>query len=351
MKEVTLLLYIREEAYGRRLLRFLLNKKNPWLHPELVTEQYHVEKRVCPKGERLAVLTDSWAVQEDGKKEIIYLANEPDRDRKRIFQYQKAEGIYTELLTLLNLKPEQETAKCDVEKAEGIYSVFSPEGIGTTVVSIYLSQYLGCHGTCLYLSVAGFPVYYGEDIQGNPDFEKEGLSELLFSVMQEQFPERERKIRQSFGSAYMVPPMRNFKDILDCKPKEWRYFLKRLRADCGYDSIVVELGQLMEHTLDYMEMSDRIILLEREGICGRIRSTVFERYCEQEGKNSMCSKIQKIRPPVELSQWEDTLAEQSVSGLCQNGQVMSQVSGWIMERNENWYGLQKEISGNTGENT
>lgn len=329
MEEVTLFLYLKEKEYGERLLRFLLSKKNPWIHPELVTEAYHVENRICSEGERLAVLTDFGTVQEDGKKEIIYLANEADREKKRIFQYQKAEGIYNELLILLELKPEVKQKESDVEKTDGVYSIFSPEGVGTSCVSVYLSQYLGERGACLYLSAGGFPLYYGGDIQGKPDFEKEGLSELLFSLYQERFSDKEKRIRQPFGNAYMLPPLCHFKDILDCKPKEWRSFLNRLRVDCGYDSIVVELGQLMEHTLDYLEISDRVFLLEREGICGRIRCDVFERYCRQEGKDSLCSKIQKIELPLELPQWETALAEQSVLELSRNGQAMSVVSSWI----------------------
>ena len=88
MEDVVLFLYLREEEYGRRLLRFFLNKKNPWLHPELITEKQHLVRRVSLREERLAVLTDDRTVQADEKVEIIYLSNEQDREQKKIFQYQ-----------------------------------------------------------------------------------------------------------------------------------------------------------------------------------------------------------------------------------------------------------------------
>ena len=68
MEDVVLFLYLREEEYGRRLLRFFLNKKNPWLHPELITEKQHLVRRVSLREERLAVLTDDRTVQAFGRK-------------------------------------------------------------------------------------------------------------------------------------------------------------------------------------------------------------------------------------------------------------------------------------------
>ena len=37
MRDVILLLYLHDEKYGKRLLRYLAGKKNPVLYPELVT--------------------------------------------------------------------------------------------------------------------------------------------------------------------------------------------------------------------------------------------------------------------------------------------------------------------------
>ena len=56
--EVILLLYVREEDYGRRLLRFLLGKKNSFLHPELVTDERMLWNRAGTQTQRIVVLTD-----------------------------------------------------------------------------------------------------------------------------------------------------------------------------------------------------------------------------------------------------------------------------------------------------
>ena len=46
MEDVVLLLYMKDEDYGRRLLRFLLRQRNPRLHPELVTSEHLIKNRV-----------------------------------------------------------------------------------------------------------------------------------------------------------------------------------------------------------------------------------------------------------------------------------------------------------------
>lgn len=330
MEDVVLFLYLREEEYGRRLLRFFLNKKNPWLHPELITEKQHLVRRVSLREERLAVLTDDRTVQADEKVEIIYLSNEQDREQKKIFQYQKAEGIYQELLVLLELKQGETEKRGALKRAEGIFSVFSPGGRGTTCISVYLSQYLGSHGKCLYLSITGFPLYYSGEFQRQPEFQRKGLSELLFSLSGKGFSERVEEVKEIFGTAWMLPPPRHYKDILDCTPEEWRQFLTRLREECGYDSIVVELGQLMEYTFDYLELSDRIFLLEEEGMKGQMQSMVYENYCQME-KKAGGSKVKKIILPPELSRWENNLIGQGVEEITENGQIMSMVEGWIQD--------------------
>ena len=66
MEDVVLLLYMKDEDYGRRLLRFLLRQKNPRLHPELVTSEHLVQDRVGTPAQKLWVLTDRDGVAEDG---------------------------------------------------------------------------------------------------------------------------------------------------------------------------------------------------------------------------------------------------------------------------------------------
>ncbi len=317
MEDVVLLLYMKDEEYGRRLLRFLLRQKNPRLHPELVTSEHLVKNRVGTPTQKLLVLTDREEVTEDEKKEVIYLSNEQDARGKRIFQFQKAEGIYDELLRFM---PEAQTGEREAlpepeRGVKGIFGVFSPSCRGAALLSVLLSQYLGGLGRCLYISIEGFPLYYGDRLTDEPDFGGRGMVELLFSLEQPDFAEREEGLRLPFGKAFMLLPVPHFKDLLDCSGEEWNQFLQRLVSDCGYDSIVVEMGQISEYLLDYMECCDRIYMPEFPDGVESVRRRVFERCCAMDGQEDLKKKIQCVRMGDECMEWERELFQKSVAQM------------------------------------
>ena len=47
MTDVVVLIYVADEAYGRRLLRYLAGKKKRYLHAEMVTDYDRISQRSC----------------------------------------------------------------------------------------------------------------------------------------------------------------------------------------------------------------------------------------------------------------------------------------------------------------
>lgn len=327
MKNIALLLYLKDVEYGKRFLRFLAGKKNPYLHPELVTAADRIKMRVGTESEELVVLTDDEDVKEDEKRKVIYLSNEYDTDRKKIFQYQKAEGMYSELLGMLQLqeKGDKPYGEKRQQGRKGLYCVFSPDGISSTLLSVMLAQYLGNSGKCLYLSLSGFPVFYSQEITAEPEFQEKGLGELLFLLNQEDFSERQEELKMPFGSACMLAPVSHYKDLLDCSLEEWKTFFQRMFQECGYDNIVVEMGQLFEYTLDLLELGDRVFVVKEKGICGRIRNAVFQKYCRMERREALGEKCEYIELPFDKEEWEQELAGQTLSEIAKDTQMMAYI--------------------------
>lgn len=325
IEDVTLLLYLRDVEYGKRLLRFLLQKKNPRLHPELVTAKSKMEFRVGTDSEKFVVLTDDPEICEDGKRNVIFLSSQQNRVQKKIFQYQKAEGIYKELLWQLRLEtadPSLPEEKEVTGERNIVYAVFSPETAEGTGMAVVLTQYMAEKGKCLYLQMSGLPVYFDGELNPEPDFSAKGMGELLFLLEQEDFAEQVKKYSRRFGKADMLPPMTHFKDLLDCRPKDWEQFLRRLKEDCGYDIIVVEMGQIYEFFLDIMEKADQILFLQPPGCLGRIRRAVFQRYCQIEGKDELLSRTKYIRHTEELSLVTEKWEHLDLAELAEDGRKM-----------------------------
>ena len=139
MKETIILLYFLQADYGRRLLRFLTRKKNKQIRLELMTERERVMWRTETENQRIVVLTDDEGLYAEAKKEVILLGKADDRQQKKILQYQRAEGIYEDLLKILGYKPLEEQEKLQ----KGVIMFFSPEGMIVTETAVMTAQYLG----------------------------------------------------------------------------------------------------------------------------------------------------------------------------------------------------------------
>ena len=329
MTGIILLLYLSDETYGKRLLRYLTGKRNPLLCPELVTEESAVNQRDAGNKGEIVVLTDYAGIREHEGRRVIFLSGDARQTENSIFMYQKAEKIYTELLVILKLdkkagaSSEHRPAK---EKKTGVFCILDPEGKTGSVLAVLLSQYLGRQGKCLYLNLSGFPLYYGGELQEQPDFTEKGLGELLFCM--EEPAGRVDGLARPFGYAKLIVPFPHYKDLLDCGGQEWDKLLKRLCRECGFESIVIELGQLFEHTLELMAQSEYPCLIESPDVCGRVRTSVFRHYCRLEHKEALISSC-FIVPAINDSAGRTLLAERTPQELGSDTFLMEQIGGFL----------------------
>lgn len=326
MKKITLLLFTRDEAYGKRLLRFLAGKKHPSIYPELITEKEQLVSKNELEDKELVVLTDYAGIKENDRRKVIYLSGENDRTKNKVFMYQKADSLYRELLDILRLR--QNTGGVPVKK--GLFCLLDPGG-GSSSLAVLLSQYLGKQGKCLYLNLTGFPLYYGSELREQPEFSERGLGELFFCMDEEHLAEHAEALARPFGYARMMAPFPHFKDLLDCGIREWDSLLLRLRTECGYDSIVIELGQLFEYTLGLMAQSEFPCLIESPDLCGRIRTAVFRQYCRLEQKESLIKSCHFVQNPISREQELSLLTNMTPEEIGADAALMAQAEKWLEE--------------------
>lgn len=333
MTKIILLLYFQDEAYGKRLLRFLAGKKNPSLHLELITAREHLEEKNEYGDKELAVLTDYAGIQESDRRKVIYLSGEKDRAKNKIFMYQKADSLYRDLLEFLEIGPLTGGTSIQKEnggeKKSGLFCLLDPAGGNGSALAVLLSQYLGRQGKCLYLNLTGFPLYYGNELKEEPEFSERGLGELFFCMDEEHLAEHVEALARPFGAAWMITPFPHYKDLLDCSIREWDSLLSRLRTECGYDSIVMEMGQLFEYTLGLMEQSEFPCLIESPDLCGRIRTAVFWQYCRLEQREILIRTCHIVRNPIEEGKGTGLLSDMTPEELGANTALMEQAERWL----------------------
>lgn len=334
MRTVLLLLYFKEESYGKRLLYFLMGKKHPLFHPELVTSREGILERAGETTKETVILTDDSRVYEDESKNVVLLTGEQNRKQQKIFQFQCAEAVYEELLAQLGLQAKMPVPVLEKEKTEGVILLVSLDGYGAGATTILLSQYLAKRGKCLYLSLSGFPVYYGSEFSKEPDFEKPGLGELLFCTGGDGGGLPSESVIHKFGNAEMICPLAHFKDICDCSGEDWRQLFSKLKEQGGYDTIVVEVGQLFESVMELLELGDRILIFAKDNAFGRVKRAVFKRYCQMEQKEKLLERVTEHIPPEDVERWELELAQQSLSEWGSNAPVMKEMERLLAKKGE-----------------
>lgn len=325
MTDVVVLIYVADEAYGRRLLRYLAGKKKRYLHAEMVTDYDRISQRSCSGHQKIVVLTDLEIERGTDDKIWIRLADRTDSASYSIFQYQKAETLFDQMMQMLNLTEEsvEGERKTVVKKKRGVRMFFSPNGVGVTPVVSLFVQYLGRYESCLYINLTGFPIWYGETLDETPDFHLPGIDELLFMVEREDFVIRERQIRRQMGKAYLLPPAHHFKDVLDSTKEDWHTLLHHLQKECGYDHIVIELGALMEHTMELLELGDEVLMITQSGVFGKIQRHVWSQYCQMEGKKEWMDYVRYLILPDECREWQEMLERQPLKEIAENNLLMA----------------------------
>ena len=129
MEKIKLFLYLTDVEYGKRLLRFLSGRKNAGFVPELVTSDEGISGAPDGAMREAVILTDeknerrAVSLAERGQGRVICLSEEPGRRKGKIFQYQKAEGIYRELLEQMGLTEEAGEACGGEDTEERVFCV------------------------------------------------------------------------------------------------------------------------------------------------------------------------------------------------------------------------------------
>lgn len=331
MEKVTLLLCVENAEYGKKFLHFLIDRKNPNLLPELVTGAGLLDERIRMEEKRVIILTDNKEIKEDEQKEVFYLSHRENKEQKEIFQFQKAEGIYHDLLEHIGMESEF-SVQSEKEGNKGVFCIFSPIGGGGTAAAVHFTQYLGKRGSCLYLNLSEFPLFYDESLKTEPDVGNKGLGDLFFILEEKEFVEKQRRLKSSFGTADILPPMAHFKDLFDCSGKDWKLFLHRLLYECGYDSIVMEMDRLYEFSLELMETCKRIFWIQTPDIGGQIRRSVFRRYCRMERKEEIDKKMEILETGGILNSWQKNLENKQICQIAQDDYHMAAVQNIMLQK-------------------
>ena len=202
-----------------------------------------------------------------------------------LYKYQKA-SIIAERLKSCNTYSRK--------KIQGIYGVFSPcGGSGKTTFALIYGHLLAVERRVLYI---------GLDSYGSWESERGGLSHLYYAFM------NGRDCRKAVESAVYrvgnldcVTPVCHFKDLFDFQRTSIGQFLEWVRKESGYEIVIVDVGCLMEYTLELLSCMDYIFMTSwdksENQIIDEVKKRVFRQYLAMEGRDDVWNKIKQVKMP------------------------------------------------------
>lgn len=276
------MLFFRDENYGKSLLHFITAKRHPQIAVRLITDQ---EELIGCSNEQMVVLTDREEVQELSLPIKIFLCDRQSRNNLCIYQYQKAEAVYQELLWHLKLP----TVERETDLIRGVYVVFGTEG-GQQLLARSFAKMLAGQQKCLWIDLSRF-----SEMPAIP--EESLLEELLLTESAPQVLDKIQKIRHEKEGYHFLPPMKYFGDIVDCTCNEWWSVLECLQAKGDFPCIIISTDFLLESMIQLMKNADGAFIVHPEG-----KEKQFDRfisYCHMGNISITGKEVQPAAIPEE----------------------------------------------------
>lgn len=288
MKQVKILIYSENKTYGERLFWLFHRQKNQALEFYLATSREGFMKTL-EKTKMDGVLLDY-----DLKGEFtdlprcFWLVPGEARAPDEISMCQKGTEVFREVLNRYEV-PEHS------EEMPQIICVFSPEGMrDKTEFALGLAADSLERGRVVYLSLAGFPVLFGDELEKLPQLTEEGLTHLVFDLSEKNFEENLERCIFSYEGFDVVMPFWHYKDLLDVEFADLERLITLLIQKAGYHTIIIEMEQLFEYTFQVMELADQIMIPMTDSVFDQIRLNVLRGYCKLDHKEELASRFQVI---------------------------------------------------------
>ncbi len=277
-----IVVYDREESYAQRLVQFILYQEE-WTLAAAFTEREplfaHCQQE---KAELLLVAEELWedALLPLSEKQIL-LSEKEEKGEKgegeipRICRYQAADELLREVHYLCGGRKNERRGR---EREAKLYCVYSPSGHPRQSLFAWnLAKALN-QGKTLYLNLqenSGFEELFSREYKRN-------LSDLLYlrKHRRENFAELVKSVACEEDGLTYLPPMQNSADAFLLEGGEWEDFFEALRCECGFESLVADLGVIFPGFWQFLQKSSYLYEPVLSFEYARIRQREFDRLLE-----------------------------------------------------------------------
>lgn len=228
-----------------------------------------------------------------------------------VYKYQSTDNVIREVMTYYCEKPQPMLVA--VGKKAKVIAVYSPANrCLKTSLALTMGQQLARDGKVLYVNFEIFSGF-GSLIEGGG---KGDLSDILYFSRQENFGVmRLKSIVYNWKDMDYIPPVRYPEDLEQLTGEEAAGLVERLASECGYEYVIVDLGQAFCNIIPLLEISDAVYMpVKEDGVsCAKLEE--FDEYLNITHREGMREKILRVKLPYHISFGRrDTYMEQLLWG-------------------------------------
>lgn len=269
---------------------------------------------------QIEILLVSRAISSDQLKEIraqsvVTLAEgeivSAEGSYPSVYKYQSADSVIREVMAYYCETPQPMMVA--VGKRAKVIGVYSPVArCLKTSLALTMGQQLARDGKVLYVgfeAFSGFESLIGGDGRGD-------LSDILYFFRQENFGiMRLKSIVYNWKDMDYIPPVKYPEDLEQMTGDEAALLVEKLASECGYEYIIVDLGQVICNMVPVLEKCDITYMPVKEDGVSSAKLEEFDNYLKVSHQESIRDRISRVKLPYHSSFGrKDTYMEQLLWG-------------------------------------
>ena len=290
-------------AYAESFMEYVNLKKSHLFQVRVCTDREALIKALAGEDIEILLITAEW--YEDCQSLIhqkcTVLLSEGSLVKETegcyaVYKYQSVENILRELMYYYS---EQNTTGMYIggnRKENRVIGIFSPgNDVDKTIFALTLGQILAESQNVLYLNMeecSGMAEYMGASHWN--------ISDLIYFLRQQnnaQFLYRLNSMVQKLDHLDYIPPCESYTDFRQIETEEWKTLIHLIRSQSTYDSVILDLGNMMGHEPELLRECDGIYVPVRKDMISRAKLTQWENTVQILGSLDIVEKFQKLEIP------------------------------------------------------
>ncbi len=306
LNEKILVVCDRDSRYADRLGENISERKELALQVYMCTCVASMKQFLEGKVPDILLVDESFS--QDERKEIqaaqtFVLTKEEGKDlgeEKPVYKFQSADKILGIVFETYYNETNNSILKTVKKTKNRLLAVYSPiHRIGKTELALALGKEAAKAGRALYLNLEEHPDVDGRFLRA----EERNLSDLLYYMRQEEqnIAMRLASMVEKQEDLDVLPPMLNCTDLKNVPSEDWCFLLEQIMETCGYETVILDLGDSIQGMLELLSLSDYIYMPILEDDISEAKLHQFEHNLKRLGMEELMEKTHRFLAPADVA--------------------------------------------------